>query len=104
MGLAEVLGGECSKDIILGKEDLWEQLQAEEEELERRQREESGPVNSRKATLIEYLLLFGAVPRLDQVQQMSPEDLSREDAEKLLKAGCSKKHLAQLYGYSNVGG
>lgn len=104
MALAKVLSGEHSRDIILGDGDPRELRKQEEAELEKRKQEESGPVNKRKATPIEYLLLFGQVPRLDQVQQMKPEDLNKEDAERLLKAGCPKNHLAKLYGYTNVGG
>lgn len=76
----------------------------EEEQLEQRIKEESSEVKKRKCTPIEYLLLFGKVPRLDQVQVLSFEDLTAEDVKQFLNAGCSRCHLLRLYGIKNPGG
>jgi len=76
----------------------------EEEQLEKRIEEETGEVKKRKCTPIEYLLLFGKIPELEQVQVMTMGDLTAEDARQLLDAGCSKRHLLRLYGANTVGG
>lgn len=76
----------------------------EKEQLEKRIEEEAGEVKKRKCNPIEYLLLFGNVPELDQAQVMTMDDLTAEDARQLLDAGCSKRHLLRLYGVSTVGG
>jgi hypothetical protein len=76
----------------------------EEEQLEQRIEEEAGEVKKRKCTPIEYLLLFGKVPEIDQVQVMTMDDLTADDARQLLEAGCSKRFLMQLYGIKVPGG
>ncbi len=106
MKLADMMGGNTCSDIVPGRTnmDMEKTRQQEQEKLEQRIKEESGEVKKRKATPIEYLLLFGKVPRLDQVQVMKPENLNREDAKRFLDAGCSKCHLMRLYGIQNPGG
>lgn len=106
MKLANMMGGNTCSDIVPGRTnmDVEKTRQQEQKKLEQRIKEESGEVKKRKATPIEYLLLFGKVPRLDQVQVMKPENLNREDARRLLDAGCSKCHLMRLYGIQNPGG
>lgn len=106
MKLSNVIGGNTCSDIISNKNnmDVKTARQQAEEKLEQRIKEESSEVKKRKCTPIEYLLLFGKVPRLDQVQVLSFEDLTVEDAKQLLVAGCSKNHLLKLYGIKHPGG
>ena len=106
MKLANVMGGSACSDIVPGRSnvDINEVRRHEEEQLERRIKEEAGQVQKRKCTPIEYLLLFGEVPKLEQVQIMTMDDLAVEDAKRLLDAGCSKRHLLRLYGIRDPGG
>lgn len=77
----------------------------EKEQLEKRIEEEAGEMKKRKCTPIEYLLLFGQVPELEQVRRvMTIDNLTADDAQRLLDAGCSKRHLFRLYGVLNPGG
>lgn len=97
--------GTCASIIpARGNTDPTTARRHEEEQLEKRIEEETGEVKKRKCTPIEYLLLFGKVPRLDQVQVLSFEDLTAEDAKQFLNAGCSRCHLLRLYGIKNPGG
>ena len=100
--LAGLIGGSVCSDIVPGKDNVDAKIvrRHEEEQLERRIKEEAGQVQKRKCTPIEYLMLFGEVPKLEQVQVMKPEDLTKEDAVRLIEAGCTKKHLANLYNMS----
>lgn len=70
------------------------------EHWEKRVKEESGPMEKSKCTPMEYLLLFGQVPKLTQVQEMKPKDMTKEAAIKLTEAGCTRQHLADLYNMS----
>lgn len=73
--------GVCS-DIIPGRGnvDIKTVQRHEQEQLEKRIAEETGEVEKRKCTPIEYLLLFGQAPKLDQVQVITLDDLTAEDA------------------------
>lgn len=106
--LANVMGvgdSVCS-DIVPGRGnvDAIKSQRHEQEQLEKRIEEEAGQVEKRKCTPIEYLMLFGEVPKLEQVQIMTMDDLAVEDAKRLLDAGCSKRHLLRLYGIRDPGG
>jgi hypothetical protein len=97
--------GTCASIIpARGNTDPTTARRHEEEQLEKRIEEETGEVKKRKCTPIEYLLLFGKIPELEQVQVMTMGDLTAEDARQLLDAGCSKRHLLRLYGVNTVGG
>jgi len=99
------VGDSVCSDIVPRREnDAIKSQQFEQEQLEKRIEEESGEMTRRKATPIEYLLLFGEVPKLEQVQIMTMDDLAVEDARRLLDAGCSKRHLLRLYGIRDPGG
>lgn len=100
--LAGLVSGSVSSDIVpsRGKVDIKEAQRHEQEQLEQRCKDEAGEVKKRKCNPIEYLLLFGRVPKLDQIQVMKPENLTKEDAISLINAGCTRKHLADLYGMS----
>lgn len=100
--LAGLVSGSVSSDIVpsRGNIDIKESRRHEEEQLEQRCKDEAGEVKKRKCNPIEYLLLFGRVPKLDQIQVMKPENLTKEDAISLINAGCTRKHLADLYGMS----
>ena len=97
--------GTCASIIpARGNADPTTARRHEEEQLEKRIEEETGEVKKRKCNPIEYLLLFGKIPELEQVQVMTMGDLTAEDARQLLDAGCSKRHLLRLYGANTVGG
>lgn len=97
--------GTCASIIpARGNTDPTTARRHEEEQLEKRIEEEAGEVKKRKCNPIEYLLLFGKIPELEQVQVMTMGDLTAEDARQLLDAGCSKRHLLRLYGANTVGG
>ncbi len=98
LGLAEVLGGKHSGDIIPGKIDPHEQRKQEEAYWEQRKKEESGECITRKPTPVECLQL--GIP-LEKAQQMTPADLTKEDAEILLQAGVLKKQIKKVYGFKN---
>ena len=104
--LANVMGGSICSDIVPGRGnvDAIKSQRHEQEQLEKRIKEEAGQVQKRKCTPIEYLLLFGEVPKLEQTQKMTFDDLTVEAAQQLLDAGCSRNHLMQLYGIRNPGG
>lgn len=100
MGLAEILKSESSRDIIPADVDPRELRKLEEEELERRIEEESGPCITRKPAPVECLELG---IDLAKAQVMKPEDLTREDAEKLLTAGITKYRIMKLYNFKGPG-
>lgn len=100
--LANVMGGSACSDIVPGRSnvDINEVRRHEQEQLEQRIEEETGEVEKRKCTPIEYLWLFGEVPKLDQIQMLKPENLTKDDAMEFIEAGCTRKHLSDMYGMS----
>jgi hypothetical protein len=100
--LAGLVSGSVSSDIVPGRDnvDAKAAQRHEQEQLEQRIEEETGKVKKRKCNPIEYLLLFGRVPKLDQIQVLKSENLTKDDAVKFIEAGCTRKHLADMYGMS----
>lgn len=100
--LASAMGGSVCSDIVPGRSnvDINEVRRHEQEQLEKRIQDEAGEVEKRKCTPIEYLWLFGEVPKLDQIQMLKPENLTKDDAMEFIEAGCTRKHLSDMYGMS----
>ena len=102
--LAELLeGGNCSDIVegkIKGKIEIDSQRHEEDDKGMVKRVKIKDKDRAEKVTPIEYLSVTGEVPKLDQIQVLKPENLTKEDAISLINAGCTRKHLADLYGMS----